>query len=82
VSVATKPDLRAAIEALRVHGIAGYEWECSECHYHFVNQPCLVTGKLADADGEFDSAEAPCDHGALLDRGAVLRVIVELERPR
>jgi hypothetical protein len=70
---------RAAIEALRVHDIGGHDWECYECHYHFINSPCHLTGKVADADGEFDSTETPCDHGALLDRGAVLAVLAEAD---
>ncbi len=67
--------LRVAVEGLRLHPIGGYEWECDECHSHFVNRPCHITGIVARRDAEVDSTEAPSDHDSLLDRAAVLALL-------
>ena len=66
------------IKALPVHRISGYEWECYECHYHFVGRACSITGEVATEDGEVDSGCQPSRHSELVERDDVL---AELARP-
>jgi hypothetical protein len=54
--------IRAAIDALPVHSIGGYEWECANCHYDDLNQ-------------EVDALGNVCDHETLIDRELVLRLL-------
>ena len=68
------------IEALPVHSISGYEWECGVCHFHFAHRECWSSGVKADIDGEVDPDERPVDHGELLSRAQVLMIIRDLAR--
>ncbi len=78
----TRPVILAAVSALPVHSISGYEWECDTCHFGHPNMagespPCEVCGKVHDDRNlwDYDSTGRPCDHGNLLDRDAVLAAI-------
>jgi hypothetical protein len=55
--------ITAAIEALPVHSISGYEWECANCEYDW------------DRGTDVDSLGNPCDHMTLIDRDAVIRLL-------
>ena len=55
--------IRAAIEALPIHSIGGYEWECANCEYDW------QSGMERDALGNV------CDHETLIDRELVLRLL-------
>lgn len=67
-------ELRAKVEALPVHSISGYEWECDNCQYrYFDSDPPPIKGY----EGTYDSAGNPCDHGSLLDRDLVLAALRE-----
>lgn len=54
--------IRAAVDALPVHSISGYEWDCANCEYD-------------DANQEHDSLGNPCDHMTLVDRELVLGLL-------
>jgi hypothetical protein len=67
--------LRKRLGQLRPHPIGGYEWECSECHYHFSGHLCHATGIIATKDEYVDSGEHPVDHGLLLAEGDVFAAV-------
>jgi hypothetical protein len=67
----TLDEVIAAIEALPVHEISGYEWECDECHWDF---------KRADGETNVDSQGNPCDHRDLLDRKLVLAILKDARK--
>lgn len=81
-------DLRSAIEALPVHEIEGYEWECYTCHFHshWLGDdgplPCghPLAARADHGTDEYDADGVMCDHRSLLDRDRVLAVLAELER--
>lgn len=57
----------AAVLALPVHSISGYEWECDDCH------------EDEDDLTDYDRDGIPCDHGMLID---LYRVRALLATPR
>lgn len=73
-------DAYGRIEALPIHSIYGYEWDCANCHFHYraADGFCGGCGLLYDeamANVYADALGEPCDHGAMLDRDAVLQAI-------
>lgn len=68
--------IRLAVEALPVHTIGGYEWECYECHYHFANHPCHIAEHGTPAhDQEVSSDGQPSQHDRLVDLDQVLAIV-------
>ena len=80
--------IREQIEALPVHSIHGYEWDCAACHYHYMfgNDPsgkCGSCGRVVDDPNVQDMCDnngRPCTHDALLDRDQVIEVLSRWER--
>ena len=76
-------ELVKALEALPKHGISGWEWECSTCHYHWdvaysdLPENCDVCGhRMLDNGGQYvDDDGYPCDHGRLIDLDRALEVV-------
>lgn len=81
--------MSAIIEALPVHSISGYEWECDGCHYHWAKREVIVPfqesrvipydcdtcGVAVTQDENVDRDGVPCDHDELLLRSQVLEAI-------
>lgn len=65
--------LRETIEALPVHSIDGYEWDCDICTY----RPSAPGGnedwETRDPNGRI------CDHRELVDRTALMEALAALE---
>ena len=70
---AERARLREEVRGLRVHSIHGFEWECSECHYHFPKTKCPQHGLTEE--GEFDWTGAPANHDTLLFQPNVLALL-------
>ena len=76
-------ELVKALENLPKHGISGYEWECSACHYHWDviydgdPEACVVCGhRTMDNPGSYvDDDGHPCDHDRLIDLDRALEVV-------
>lgn len=69
--------LREAIEALPVHSIDGYEWECDICQFRFAHSQTPPPDGVTE--GSYDPDGVLCTHLALLDRDRVFEALAALE---